>query len=95
MGSKRQKVLIIKVGYSETLDPEISNETLTGLQQASVDIIQSQRRFSIQFVLEHMTSLTAIYALYQRLNNNEFVLNSNRDIQLLKITSARYTIKGL
>ncbi len=30
MGSKRQKVLIIKVGYSETLDPEISNVTSYG-----------------------------------------------------------------
>lgn len=30
MRSKRQKILIIKVGHSETLDPEISNETSYG-----------------------------------------------------------------
>jgi peroxiredoxin len=36
-----------------------------------------------------MHSLASIYALYQRLNTGEFVLSSNRDIQLLKITAAR------
>jgi len=69
-------------------NPEISDESLAGLQQASIEIIQSQRRHSIKFVLDHMNSLAAIYALYQRLNNNDFVLNTNRDIQLLKITAA-------
>jgi len=69
-------------------NPEISDDSLAGLQQASIDIIKSQRRHSIKFVLDHMNSLAAIYALYQRFNTNDFVLNSNRDIQLLKITAA-------
>ncbi len=69
-------------------NPEINDEALAGLQEASTKIITSQHRYSIKFVLDHMTSLTSIYALYQRLNNNDFVLNSNRDIQLLKITAA-------
>ncbi len=67
-------------------NPEMDEEALAELTQSYNEIIQVQRRYSINFVLEHLTSLTSIYALYQRLNN-EFVLSSNRDIQLLKITA--------
>jgi len=63
-------------------------EVIAGIRAAREEVIQSQRRSSIKFVLEHMNSMAAIYALYQKINDNDFVLNSNRDIQLLKITSA-------
>lgn len=62
-------------------------EFLSGINEAYQDIIQKQRRYSIGFVLDHMTSMVAIYALYQKINDNDFVLNENMDIQMLKITS--------
>lgn len=68
-------------------NPDISDEELSLLTESYNQVIQIQRRYSIGFVLEHLTSMTSIYALYQKLNNNEFVLSSNRDIQLLKITA--------
>ncbi len=66
----------------------LSKETPAALQAAYSDIVQSQRRYNIEFVLEHLNSMAAIYALYQKIDDQNFVLNSNRDIQLLKITSA-------
>jgi len=63
-------------------------EVIAGIQAAWEEVLQSQRKSSIKFVLEHMNSMAAIYALYQKINDDDFVLNSNRDIQLLKITSA-------
>ncbi|MCK4853451.1 MAG: TlpA family protein disulfide reductase, partial [Bacteroidales bacterium] len=57
------------------------------LAAAYDEIIQGQRRYSIQFILEHMTSMASIYALYQKIDDNNFVLNENRDIQMVKITS--------
>ena len=62
-------------------------EVIAGIQAAWEQVLQSQRRSSVKFVLDHMNSMAAIYALYQKIDN-DFVLNSNRDIQLLKITSA-------
>ncbi|MFC2114913.1 peroxiredoxin family protein [Bacteroidota bacterium] len=69
-------------------NPDAGQETLEESQTASDYIIQAQRRFSIQFILDHMNSMAAIYALYQKFDDDNFVLYTNRDIQLLKITSA-------
>jgi len=50
-------------------------------------VIKDQRKYSTGFVIENRDKMVAIYALYQRLNNQDFILNDNRDIQLLKITA--------
>lgn len=62
-------------------------ETRKGIQTAYEEVIQAQRRFTIKFIIEHMNSLAAIYALYQKIDENIFVLNTSKDIQLFKITS--------
>jgi len=62
-------------------------ELLSGFDEAYQDIIEKQRKYSIGFVLDHLNSMVAIYALYQKINDNDFVLNENRDIQMLKITA--------
>jgi peroxiredoxin len=62
-------------------------EVLDGIRDAYTDVVNAQRRFSIEFVLGHMNSLSAIYALYQKFNENSFIFNTTRDIQLFKITS--------
>ncbi len=66
---------------------EADEEFIQQLSASYQEIIQRQRRYSIQFILEHMTSMASIYALYQKIDENNFVLNDNRDIQLVKITS--------
>jgi peroxiredoxin len=50
--------------------------------------MQEQKRFNTQYVLGHMNSLSAVYALYQKLDENNFIFSSARDIQLFKITGA-------
>jgi len=51
-------------------------------------VIEDQRNFSLKFILDHLTSMASIYAIYQKLNNDTYVLYKNRDIQILKITGA-------
>ena len=68
-------------------NPEAGEELTNELTTAYGEIMEGQRRYSIQFILEHMTSMASIYALYQKIDQNNFVLNENRDIQLVKITS--------
>jgi peroxiredoxin len=51
------------------------------------EIIKDQRDFSISFIIEHLSSMASIYALYQKLNPEELVLNENRDIQYMKIVA--------
>jgi len=57
------------------------------LDQAYLDVIRAQRKFNIAFILENMKSLVSIKALYQRINENMYVLYEPRDLQYLKIVS--------
>jgi len=68
-------------------NPDADEEFTQGLAASYDAIIEAQRRYSIQFILDHMSSMASIYALYQKIDENNFVLNENRDIQLVKITS--------
>jgi heptosyltransferase-2 len=65
MGSKRQKVLIIKVGYSETLDPEISNVTSYG------DVLRTTVLLNL-YKNDHVTWLVDEKA-YPILKNNPYI----------------------
>jgi len=68
-------------------NPDAGEEFNQELSASYDEIIEAQRRYSIQFILEHMSSMASIYALYQKIDENNFVLSENRDIQLVKITS--------
>ncbi|MFW5645420.1 MAG: thioredoxin-like domain-containing protein [Bacteroidota bacterium] len=51
------------------------------------EIIKDQRDFSIQFIIEHLTSLSSIYAIYQEITEGQYVLSENKDIQYMKIVA--------
>ncbi len=51
------------------------------------NITKEQRDFSIQFIIEHLSSIASIYALYQEIADGQFVLGENFDIQYMKIVA--------
>ncbi len=57
------------------------------------EIITAQRKFSVAFILDNMESLAAITALYQMIDEENYVLNRFRDIQYLKIIAESLTKK--
>lgn len=70
-------------------------ESLTNLNDAQAseyivrykEIIKEQRDFSIHFIIEHLSSISSIYALYQEIDEGQFVLGENFDIQYMKIVA--------
>jgi thiol-disulfide isomerase/thioredoxin len=50
-------------------------------------VVQDQRNYSITFVIDHLQSMASVYALYQKIDDQKYILNENRDVQLLKITA--------
>lgn len=71
---------------------EISGSTdykqqIERLNQEYVSIVDRQRDSSIAFILENMNSLASIMALYQKLDDENYVLYKNRDLQYIKIVS--------
>lgn len=53
-----------------------------------VETLQGQRKFSIDFIMENATSLSSYMALYQKLDDKNFTLNENDDIQFVKIVAS-------
>jgi thiol-disulfide isomerase/thioredoxin len=64
-----------------------------GLEKAYVDAVEAQRKHNIEFILENITSLASIKALYQRIDENTYVLYQPRDLQFLKIVSDSLSVK--
>jgi peroxiredoxin len=83
--STRKKLDSIKIIL---VDPSLSVERKIELQNEFTRIVEDQRGFTLRFILGHLTSMSSIYAIYQKLDDETFVLFKNRDIQILKITGA-------
>ncbi|HDS06376.1 MAG TPA: DUF4369 domain-containing protein, partial [Bacteroides sp.] len=52
----------------------------TAFRQALVD----QKRYTIRFIVENMKSLSSIYALYQKFDDENFILAEESDLQYYK-----------
>lgn len=89
--------LVDKLQFTRTelrmLDSVYSSFSNITQQQASdyigrrKAIIQDQRDFTIQFIIEHLSSISSIYAIYQEISEGQYVLSENRDIQYMKIVA--------
>ncbi len=57
------------------------------LNQAYTRILKDQRMFNINFILNNLRSFASIKAIYQKLDDQTYVLYDPRDIQFMKIVS--------
>jgi thioredoxin-related protein len=57
------------------------------LEKEYTRLAAEQRKFNIVFIINNINSLASIKALYQRLNEQTYVLYEMRDLQYLKIVS--------
>jgi Peroxiredoxin len=57
------------------------------IEQEYLKIIKEQRKFNIVFIIQNTTSLATIMAIYQKINDNMYVLYDAHDLQYLKIAS--------
>lgn len=63
------------------------------LEQAYLDIVDAQRKNNIAFILDNISSMASIQALYQRIDDNTYVLYRPRDLQFLKIVSDTLSVR--
>jgi thiol-disulfide isomerase/thioredoxin len=57
------------------------------LEQEYLNLLKQQRKFNIEFIIKNINSLASIKALYQKINDQVYVLYEARDLQYLKIVS--------
>lgn len=91
LNDTREQLRKLDAGYEQITEftVEQANEYLLKRNQ----IIREQRDFTISFIIENLSSMASIYALYQKITPDELVLNENRDIQYMKIVADSLALK--
>ena len=71
------------LGVAETI-PDSESPQMDLIRSAYTRAIVRQKRFTIRFLVEHMTSLSSVYALYQKFDEETPVFGQESDLQYFK-----------
>ena len=63
-------------------DPE--NPQFELVRNTYAQVIIKQKRFTIKYLVEHISSLSSVYALYQKYDEETLILNLENDLQYFK-----------
>lgn len=82
------------LNYAESIkdDPDF-NQKVDEINNTYAKIVDRQRDSSIAFIINNLNSLASIVALYQKYDNENYVLYKNRDLQYIKIVSESLGVK--
>ena len=87
LASAKTKLDSLRNIYDNALRENAPGEKLSELDAEYTDVIKDLRIKNIGFIIENIHSLSTIKALYQKIDENTYVLYEPRDIQYLKIVS--------
>jgi peroxiredoxin len=73
--------------YESIPEGSSNDEERTAIDTQYSEIIKEQRMHNIGFIIENLNSFASIKALFQRLNENAYVLYKPTDAQYLKLVS--------
>mgnify|MGYP005851563393 CR=1 FL=1 len=91
VNNTRKQLDSITNTYNNIEDPEGAEaEQLIDSYQK---IFMDQKKNNIRFVVENLGSLASVYALYQRIEDDVYILNDLRDLQYYKIVADSVKIK--
>lgn len=75
-------------GYIEKIkDTPKFDQEIQALNDQYANLVNTQRDSSIAFIINNLNSLASIIPLYQKFNDQDYVLYKNRDLQYIKIVS--------
>ncbi len=83
LASTKYKLDSLKNLYTKTKNPK-KQEKINAEYQS---IVESQRDSSIAFILDNLGSMASIMALYQKINDDTYVLFKNMDLQYIKLVA--------
>lgn len=87
-----RKTITEIISFVEASEKAQSEEKKNKIAEEIDFVMKEQRKFSIGFILDNMESLASITALYQKYDDENWVLNELRDLQYLKIVSESLVI---
>jgi len=73
--------------YEEVVERGDNPERVSVIEQEYTRVLNEQRNQNIAFILDNLSNLSALKALYQKVNENTYVLYKQLDLQYLKLVS--------
>jgi len=83
----RDKLDSLENLHSQVRKKEASQKRLNEINQSYREVLNHQRDSSIAFILDNKGSLASIMALYQKVDDENFVLYKNQDLQYIKLVA--------
>jgi len=85
LAETRRKLDSLRTVYGITAKEPGSGEKLAFLEEIYDSLVKDIRKKNIEFIISNITSMASIKALYQRLDDQTYVLYEARDLQYFKI----------
>jgi thioredoxin-related protein len=87
LANSKRKIDSLRTIYEQMLNKPEFNEKEKTIDEEFVRILKEQRKNNIEFILKNLSSLASIKALYQKIDENTYVLFDQRDLQFFKLVS--------
>ena len=88
----RRQLDSLRTAHNAVFDDPSRQQTADSIETIIVEVINDQRNFSIDFILKNLGSLSSIMAIYQKFNDETYVLYETRDLQLMKLLTDTLTV---
>jgi len=76
------------LNYAKSIEEDPNfDKNIDEINSAYASIVNQQRDSSIAFIINNLNSLASIVALYQKYDDENYILYKNRDLQYIKIVS--------
>jgi hypothetical protein len=85
LNSTRAKLDSLQGVATSVEDPESPHMKV--VRNAYAQVIINQKRFTIRYLLEHTNSLSSVYALYQKYDEDNLVMGLQSDLQYFKVVA--------
>lgn len=87
LNNTKRKLDSLRIVYREISELPGSETKKSKLEEEFNNTLKDIRKKNIEFIITNTTSLASIKALYQRIDENTYVLYDPKDLQYLKIVS--------
>lgn len=87
----KNRIDSLKAEYNNAANEPRFEQKEKEINDAYLKLLKEQRMFNISFILNNINSFASIKALYQKVDDQTYVLYDSRDIQFLKIVSDTLT----
>lgn len=87
LAETKRKIDSLRLEYDKAYSLQGFPEKEKELNDSFVKLLKDQRMFNIAFILKNLGSLASIKALYQKVDDQTYVLYDSRDLQFFKLVS--------